>query len=55
MKGEMTFDEWFDIFVAECSKLGYKGSIDRGSAFTDYDDEQSPEFAASEFVKQMQH
>jgi len=50
---DMEFDEWFDIFVANCKSQGYKGPIDKYSFECDWEDGQTPEYAAQEFVKEM--
>jgi ketol-acid reductoisomerase len=50
---EMTFDEWFDLFVDRCKALGYTGPIDKYCFEWNYEDGETPEYAAEEFVNEM--
>ena len=53
MNEDFSFDEWFDIFTDECKKLGWIDIIDKYTFEEDYDNGKTPEFAAEEFVKEM--
>ena len=50
---DMDFETWYDIYMDECRKLNYVGRFDRESAYIAYDDDRSPEFAADQFVKEI--
>lgn len=50
---ELSFEEWFDIFIDKCSSLGYDGPIDKGTFEMEYEMDKSPEAAAGEFVNEM--
>jgi hypothetical protein len=49
---DMSFDEWFDIFMDETKKLGYHGSIDKYTFESDYENDKTPELTAKEFVNE---
>lgn len=50
---DMEFDQWYDIFLGKCNSLGYSGAIDKYSFEWNWEDGETPEFAAEEFVKEM--
>ena len=51
---DMSFDEWFDIFVDTAKNLGYDGPIDKYTFESDYAiDNRTPEAAAKLFVNEM--
>ena len=50
---DISFDEWFDIFIDETKKLGYTGQIDKYTFESDYENDKTPEFSAMEFVSEM--
>jgi len=50
---DFTFEEWFDIFIDKCGKLGYYGAIDKGTFEMEYEDGKTPEDSAREFVEEM--
>lgn len=49
----MEFDEWFDIFIDSCDRLGYTGNVDKWSFEDDYISGEYPEDVAKEFVDEM--
>lgn len=53
MNEDLSFDEWFDLLTDKCRNLGYNGPIDKYTFEWDYDEGKTPEFAAEEFVKEM--
>jgi hypothetical protein len=53
MEKQLTFDNWFDIFTDEVTKLGYLGPIDKDTFESNYENDKSPEDSAKEFVKEM--
>lgn len=53
MNEDISFDEWFYIFTDKCKALGYKGEIDKYTFEEDYENGKTPEFAAEDFVKEM--
>lgn len=53
IKDEMTFDQWFYAFKAECIELKYFGPIDKYSFKENYEAEETPVDAAFEFVEDM--
>lgn len=53
MERNLDFDAWFDIFHKKCKSLGYNGPIDKYSFDLEHQEGQTPEFAAEEFVKEM--
>ena len=55
MKEYEDFDEWFDHFTMELEQKGYKGPVDKYSFEWNWEDEQSPEYAAYEFLKEINH
>lgn len=50
---DFDFDTWFDIFQDKCRSLGYEGPIDKYSFEWNWEDDETPEYAAEEFVKEM--
>lgn len=50
---DLSFDEWFDIFIDECKGFGYNGPIDKYTFESDYDNDISPESCARSFIKEM--
>jgi len=53
MEQDFDFDTWYDIFVNKCRSLGYKGDIDKYSFEWNYEDGETPEKAAEDFVNEM--
>ena len=53
MNEDLSFDEWFDIFVDKTKSLNYNGPIDKYTFESDYEEGKTPEFSATEFVKEM--
>lgn len=51
---EFEFEQWFDIFLDEVKKLGYKGPVDMGTFEMDWEIGKSPEETAKEFVAEME-
>lgn len=54
MNNEITFENWFEIFLDEVKRLGYTGIVDQDSARMDYDACETPEAAAKLFVRECQ-
>jgi len=50
---DLGFDEWFDLFTDKCKQRGYIGPIDKYSFEWNWEDGETPEYAAEEFVKEM--
>jgi len=51
---DFEFDEWFDLFKKHCLlELGYSGPIDKYTFEWNWEDGETPEYAAEEFVKEM--
>lgn len=50
---DFDFDTWFDLFADRCKLLGYYGPIDKYSFEADYEDGETPEFAAERFVSEV--
>ena len=53
MNEDLTFNDWFDLFVDKCRALGYAGPIDKYSFEWNYEEDETPEYAAEQFVKEM--
>jgi len=51
---EVTFDDWYALFVEQVRKLGYKGPVDKSSFNDIFDEDVSPEDAAADFVTAME-
>lgn len=51
---DFEFDEWFDIFTDYCRKtLNYEGAIDKYTFEWNWENGETPEYAAEQFVKEM--
>lgn len=50
---DLSFDEWYELFKDKSRSLGYKGPIDKYSFEWNYEEGETPEFAAEQFVKEM--
>ena len=51
---DITFDEWFDIFLDEVKSINWAGPVDKYTFEDDYERGNTPEAAAREFVAEMQ-
>ena len=54
MKDIEEFDIWFDIFLGHTKILGYTGPVDKYTFEWNWEDGETPEYAAEQFVKEMQ-
>lgn len=50
---DFDFDTWFNIFLDKCKELGYTGEVDKYTFEFNWEEGETPEFAAEEFVKEM--
>ena len=51
---DMSFDEWFDIFIDHArKKLQYNGPIDKYTFEADYEEGKTPEASAEDFVNEQ--
>lgn len=50
---DLDFDTWFDIFIDKCKELGYKGPVDKYTFEWNWEEGETPEYAAEQFVKEM--
>lgn len=50
---DLEFDEWFDLFSRRCRTYGYNGPIDKYSFEWNWEEGETPEYAAEQFVKEM--
>ena len=50
---DFDFDTWFDLFTDCCKKLNYHGVIDKYTFEWNWEENETPEFTAKEFVKEM--
>lgn len=48
-----TYEEWFDVFVEVCSKLGYSGYMMSETWISDWEENRCPFEVAQEFVDEM--
>ena len=54
LQDDIDFDTWFDLFIGHAQiQLCYTGAIDKYSFEWNYEEGQTPESAAEEFVKEM--
>lgn len=53
MEQDLSFDEWFDIFLDKTKQLGYHGPVDKYTFEFDYETGVTPEKSATDFVKEM--
>jgi len=50
---DFDFEEWFDIFIDECKRLGYTGAADKYSFENDWETGKTPSESAQSFVSEM--
>lgn len=50
---DLSFDQWYEVFVQTCIDLGYTGPMDKYSFEWNFEDGETPEAAAKNFVDQM--
>ena len=50
---DLSFNEWFDLFTSICDSLGYDGPIDKYSFEWNWEEGETPEKAANDFVGEM--
>lgn len=51
---DLSFDEWFDIFKSTCLlEHGYQGPIDKYTFEWNYEEGETPEYAAANFIQEM--
>ena len=48
-----SFDEWFDVFLDKVRASGYNGPVDKYSFEWNWEDGETPEYAAEEFVNEI--
>jgi hypothetical protein len=53
MEQDLDFDMWFDMMEDKARSLDYEGSVDKYSFQCNWEDGETPEYAAEEFVKEM--
>lgn len=50
---DFDFDTWFDFFLVACKRLEYTGAVDKYTLEWNWEDGETPEYAAEQFVKEM--
>ena len=53
MEQDFDFDTWFDLMMDKCRSLGYNGTIDKYTFEWNWEEGETPEKAAEDFVKEM--
>lgn len=48
-----SFKAWFDLFIDEVRKLGYRGRIDIDTFAANWTNGEAPEEVAKDFVEEM--